>query len=86
MMGRKANHRDTLSGLGPPHRPRNGESLSSNAPSIPDASTTTTTVGASWNPPASEAPTEGQYAKTCRDSEAHPAFGVAEAPHDIVSA
>ena len=51
-----------------------------------DASVMTMVVGASCDPPASDAPAEGQLVEACRDFEADPTFGAAEAPHDIVSA
>ena len=67
------------------------EVLPAHVSSIPNASAISTVVGASRDPPASEAPTEDQLAKAHWDSKmdliSRVALisGAAKAPQDIVS-
>ena len=83
-MGRKLNHRDTLSGLEASALTKE-QWKSWHALSIPDASATAIIVGVSRDPLASEAPAEDQSPEACLDFEADPVFGAAKAPQDIVS-
>jgi len=62
------------------------KTLAPYAPSIPDSSANfAMVVGASLDPPVSEAPAEVQSAEACPNSKVDPVFEAAEMPQDIVS-